>query len=223
MNDHDPLIQKECCRFVIKQFFVMWWHRTSFWEIGNSSLLFYLSIRLHQWLICESNEGNLKIKYASSCAFSIVECIGTSKSCAFFISSSLFCWSRRSSLCTSLLSIYFLWLNIIKKNLPWNILLTQLKVTMTNNRLNLSLIPVPYLHYTIAFQKWLIYVWFGAIQKLDSELHGTKFLVILLSNKCWNQNLKIFNTVSSYYCFDERYYFCLEARIFCENADISKI
>ena len=78
-------------------------------------------------------------------------------------------------------------------------------------------------HYTIAFQKWLIYVWFGAIQKLDSELHGTKFLVILLSNKCWNQNLKIFNTVSSYYCFDERYYFCLEARIFCENADISKI
>ena len=62
-----------------------WWHKTVFKEILNLSLLFCLLIKLHQQLISESNEGNLKKIYASSCVFSVVECIRTSKSCSFLL------------------------------------------------------------------------------------------------------------------------------------------
>ena len=36
--------------------------------------------------------------HASSCAFTVVECIRTSKNCTFFTCPSFFCWSRRKGL-----------------------------------------------------------------------------------------------------------------------------
>ena len=80
-------------------FSIKWWgHKTLFEETPNPSLLFCLFIRLHQRLIPEGNEGNLKKMYAISCVFIVVECIRKSKSCTFFTSLSLFCCSRRKRL-----------------------------------------------------------------------------------------------------------------------------
>ena len=117
--------------FLITFSWKWWWHKTVFEKILNPSLLFYLFIRLHQWLTSKGNEGNLKI-HTSSCVCTIIEWTRTSKCCTFFTSPSLFRWSRRKGLCILFDFCSFSWFNTAGSNFPWNIPLSQLKITVIN-------------------------------------------------------------------------------------------
>lgn len=75
--------------------------------------------------------------YASSCAFTVVDCIRISKSCTSFTSPKLFCWSRGKRYPLGFLYIIS-WFWTIKKNLPWNNPLAQLKITVINKAIQLK-------------------------------------------------------------------------------------
>ena len=75
--------------------------------------------------------------YASSCAFTVVNCIGISKSCTSVTSPKRFCWSRGNRYPLGFLYIIS-WFWAIKKNLPWNNPLTQLKITVINKAIQLK-------------------------------------------------------------------------------------
>ena len=93
--------------------------------------------------------------YASSCALTVAECIRTSKRCTFFTSLVFFAEAEEKGCIFFSLSVCFPWINTVEGNLPWNILLAQLKVTVML-RLNLSLVSVKSLYYAIMFRKQLI-------------------------------------------------------------------
>ena len=68
--------------------------------------------------------------YASSCAFTVVECIRRSKRCTFFTSLVFFAEAEERGCIFFSLSVCFPWINTVEGNLPWNIPLAQLKVTV---------------------------------------------------------------------------------------------
>ena len=117
--------------------------------------------------------------HASSCAFTVVECIRTSKNCTFFTCPSFFCWSRRKGLhILFAFCIFFPWLNTAERNLPWTIPLAQLKITAINVATQLK----PYFHEMLVLRNRISNrIWFLAFLRrgLSEKEKKQHFLVFL--------------------------------------------